>query len=120
MRCTCECEECFSTTVADCNGLTGQPMDDSRQVNLLRQNHGDVFLQHLTEALGRAEQNLPRAAVRVVLVQLAVQTHQRTHSGHTSMKVLSLTQTHSYKTITSSENILALPQNITIKQLLLS
>lgn len=60
--------KCYSTTVADCNSLTGQPMDDSREVNLFRQNHGYIFLQHLRNALGSAEQNLSCAAVRVVLV----------------------------------------------------
>lgn len=65
--------------MADCNGLAGQSMDDRRQIDLLWKNHGDVLLQHLTEALGRAEQNVSRAAVRVVLVQLTVeeQTQQR-------------------------------------------
>jgi len=43
-------------------------MDDSREVNLFRQNHGDVFLQHLAEALRSAEQNSSCAAVGVMLV----------------------------------------------------
>ena len=50
--------------------LTGQVVDDRRQVHAFGENHGDIRLQHLTQGLRRREEDPPGAGVTVVLKQL--------------------------------------------------
>lgn len=56
--------------MADGDGLTGQFVDESRKIYSVRQHHGDIVLQHVTETLCCAEEDSACACVWVVLVQL--------------------------------------------------
>lgn len=67
----------FLTGVAHSDGLAGQTVDDCRQVHVIRKHHGHICLQHVAQRLGGGKQNLPRAGVIVVFIQLTENVKER-------------------------------------------